>query len=135
MPAPATARCGQARALQCVASQWIGLASGADRAVALQLDCDLAELAGELERRCVGVGDRRAFVGTNVGAFVGREHAALRALDATAGNGLSIDQERAFAALAKAAAVILELEADRRLPGGQCLVGGDGVLLEAEEVV
>src|SRR5213594_4053355 len=83
----------------------------------LQLDRHRSDLAGKLERDLVRFGHRRAFVDTDVGALVGREHATLGALDPPRRNLLAVDEERALAALAEAASVVRELEADGCLPG------------------
>ena len=42
----------------------------------LQVDGDLVDLAGELERHLVSLGDRRALIRAHVGAFVRREHSS-----------------------------------------------------------
>src|SRR5262245_60675555 len=97
----------------------------------LQLDHELAELAGELERHLLGVvfDDRRAGVLADVERLVERETAADRALDLALGHLLAVHAERAGAALAHPAAVVLEVERDRVLAGRQLLVGGDLVLV------
>ena len=101
------------------------------------LDGDLGDLAGEPVRRRnpVVLDDRRLAVFADVGPFVGREDHRLRPLDPPFGHLLAVDEDRPHAPLAEAAAVVGELEADRRLPGRHGLRRGDGEALQAEEVV
>src|SRR5262245_29022298 len=101
----------------------------------LQLDGDRDDLAGEPERRLVGLGHRCPFIRADVSPFVGRVEAALRALDAPGRDLLAVDEERALAAPAHTAPVITELEPDRCLAGRQRLWRGDGVPPQAEPVV
>src|SRR6266571_848220 len=72
-----------------------------------------ADFAGELERNLVGLGDGRALIGANIGAFVCRVDATLGSIDAARGDGFSVEEERAYTALADTAAIIGELEAYR----------------------
>src|SRR5262249_45113022 len=101
----------------------------------LQLDRHAGDLAGELEGSLISFGDRRSLVGTDVRALVGRVEAALRSLDPPRRDLLAVHEDRALAAFARAASVVGELEADRRLPRGQRLRGSHGVALQAEPVV
>src|SRR5262245_6983160 len=101
-------------------------------ALLVQLDHELVELAGELERHFVDVvlDDRRAGVLADVEGLVEREPAADRPLESAIGHLLAIHAERAGAALADLAlrAVVGEVERDRVLAGRQLLVGRGAVL-------
>src|ERR1043166_9187524 len=84
----------------------------------LQFDGHLLDLAVEFERHRIACTHRRAFVGANVGAFVGGEHATLGLFDPTRSYLLPVDKNRTRAAFAGATSVIDELETDRGFPSG-----------------
>src|SRR5689334_5258368 len=89
----------------------------------LLLDGHGLDLSGELERHLVGLRDRGAFIGTDIGAFIRGEDAALGLVDAAGSDWLAIEQDRTDAALADAAAVVGELEAQRAFTRRQRLLG------------
>src|SRR5262245_111866 len=80
-----------------------------------ELDLDLLQCAGELERhlRVVVVDDRRAGVHADIEALIECELSErIRLLDMTFADFLSIDDERSLASLAETAAVIDEIKCD-----------------------
>src|SRR5262245_62098113 len=74
-----------------------------------QVDLDLPDRPREAERRLVGVAHRRARVLARVKRLIGREPAEDRLLDPALRRLLAVHENRAGAALADAAAVVLEL--------------------------
>jgi hypothetical protein len=100
--------------------------------VGAELDLDLSQRAGELERRLrvVLVDDRGTSVLTNVEALIERELAErIGLLDATLSHGFSIDDERSLASLAETATVIDEIKGDGMLARRELLTAGDAGLV------
>src|SRR5262249_13453196 len=87
------------------------------------------------ERSLVGVTHRRAGILTRVERLVGREPAKDRLINPALRHFLAIHEQHAGAALANAAAVIRELEADGVLAGRQWVLAGDLEPLDGEIVV
>ena len=98
---------------------------------------DLVDRAGEASVRADAdaLGDRCLIVDADVGRLVRREDIGLSLLDPPLGDGLSVHVEGRLATLAGSAAVIGEVEGDRRGTGRQGFGCGDGVALQPEEVV
>src|SRR5262245_51110654 len=110
--------------------------SSHDDAWLFQLDGDLADLARErVFAFLVVIGHRGLAILADIRAFIGREKERLRPVDLSFGDLLAVDEDRARAALAQAAALVRELVADRDLALGQGTGSGDLVRLEAEEVI
>src|SRR5262249_44973998 len=99
------------------------------------LDHHLADHSGEpVVAGLVVVRHRRLTVYADVGPLVRREGHSLRPVDPSLAHLLAVEDDRPGAAHPEAAAVVGELEPDRRLPGGCRLGGGDLVGLQAEVV-
>src|SRR5262252_4157451 len=113
-----------------------GLLSGPDRLVGqflelllvveaeaalAELDLDLLERTRELERHLLQVvlDDGRASVLADIERFVEREASRNGLLDLALRDLLAVHGERAGAALAVAGAIVLEVELDGVLPGGE----------------
>ena len=84
---------------------------------------------------CVVVARGRAGLHADVGRLVEGDDAALRLVDPALRDLLAVDEDPARAALAEPAAIVGEVELDRRLARGQRLVGGDLIAFEAQPVV
>src|SRR5262249_22336156 len=82
-----------------------------------KLERQLVDLAGELERQLVAVIHARAGINADVEGLVDRHQERNRVRDRLAGNLLAVYRQHAGAALAKAGAIILEIEHDGVLAG------------------
>src|SRR5262245_14572899 len=100
-----------------------------------KVDLGLLDRPPESKRGLIEVAHRRAGVLAGVERLVRREPAKDRLLDPALRHLLAVHEQRAGAALADAAAVVLELEAEGVLAGRQLVLAGDLVPLDGEVVV
>src|SRR5262249_14932069 len=100
--------------------------------ILLQVNCDLVQLAGELERHLglVLVDDRGSGVLADVEALIKRELADRAGfLDARLAHFSAVDRERSETTLAEAATVVGEVERDRVPARRERLATGDAGLV------
>src|SRR5262245_18491335 len=100
-----------------------------------KVDLDLLDRPPESKRSLVGVAHRRPGVLARVERLVGREPAEDRLRDPALRHLRAVHEQGAGAALADAAAVVLEREADGVLAGRQLVLAGYPVALDGEIVV
>src|SRR5215471_16799125 len=85
-----------------------------------KLERQLVYLARELERQLVAVIHASSGINADVEGLVDRHQERNRVRDRLAGNLLAVDRQHASAALAKAGAIILEIERDGVLARLEC---------------
>ena len=100
-----------------------------------EVDDDFLDLARELERHIVVQVHRRARVFAHVEGFIQGEAEGHGPVDPPLGDLLAVHADRAGAAFADAAAVILEVEDNGVLAGLQGILGRDAVVGDIRHVV
>src|SRR5262245_51076514 len=109
---------------------------GAGIRLLLQFDGHLVNPAGEpVVALLVVFGHRCRVVDAHIRRLVGGKLQPVCTIDPSLGRFLAVHANGPFAPLPESAAVVSGLETDRRLAGGERLIGGDRVSLQADPVV